>query len=72
MRVNYFQSSPLYWEVTQGDGRWWSIFYKVDDNSRAEYIITNARGQRLNMHGPTGQKILDAVHDFERRREDER
>lgn len=69
MRVNYFQARPLYWEVTHSDGRWWSVAYKADANNRVEYIITNGRGQRLDMHGPTGQRILDAVHAFERHRE---
>lgn len=67
MRVNYFHQQPPYWEVVTGDGRWWSVAYNPDTY---RYLITNRAGRILNVHGPTGQKVLDAVHAFERHREE--
>lgn len=65
-KVTYSMQRPPYWEVTHTeDGRWWSVAYRNEDN-RPRYVITNGRGQVLDPHGPTGQKLLDAVHDFER------
>jgi hypothetical protein len=65
-RVNYSHKRPPYWEVTHSDGRWWSVAYRADENNRALYLITAGNGRLLDPHGPTGQKVLDAVHDFER------
>lgn len=63
-KVTYTGKRPPYWEVTHADGRWWSVA------SRAEpqygYLITNAGGRVLDEFGPTGQKVLDAVHNYER------
>lgn len=60
-KVTYTHQKPPYWEITHNDGRWWSVAY-----NGSTYLITNARGQVLDPHGPTGQKLLDAVHDYER------
>lgn len=65
-RVTYSSHNPPYWEVTHEDRRWWSVAYREGENGRSVYLITNQRGSVLDPHGPTGQKILDAVHNHER------
>lgn len=65
-KVTYTHNAPPYWEVTHRDGRWWSVAYRSEDVNRATYFITNAAGRVLDPYGPTGQKVLDAVHDYER------
>lgn len=57
------QDRPPYWEVVTGDGRWWSVAHNQDTH---RYLITNGAGRVLDEHGPTGQKVLDAVHSHER------
>jgi hypothetical protein len=63
MKVTHSHKSPPYWEVTAVDNRWWSVAYNQDTR---QYLITNIVGRVLDQHGPTGQKVLDAVHDYER------
>jgi hypothetical protein len=63
VHVTYSHKKPPYWEVTHRDGRWWSVAY---NDFKAHYLITNRVGRVLDQWGPTGQKVLDAVHDFER------
>jgi hypothetical protein len=68
MKVTYTHERPQpYWEITADDGRWWSISFKPGEPHRGVYVITNARGSNLDPHGPTGQKLLDVVHDYDRR-----
>lgn len=61
--MKYKQESRPYWEVAAADGRWWSVAYNQDTY---HYLITNGAGRVLDEHGPTGQKVLDAVHNHER------
>lgn len=63
MRVTYSHERPPYWEVMAGDGRWWSVGYNQDTE---RFLITNGAGRVLDPHGPTGQKVLDAVNSHER------
>lgn len=65
-KVTYSHERPPYWEITADDGRWWSVAYRSDENNRAIYTITNRRGANLDPYGPTGQKLLDVVHNHER------
>jgi hypothetical protein len=65
-RVNYSHKRPPYWEVTHSDGRWWSVAYRAAEGWHEQYLITAGNGRLLNPNGPTGQKVLAAVHDFER------
>lgn len=63
LRVTYSHRRPPYWEVAHRDGRWWSVAY---NESTYRYLITNRAGRVIDERGPTGQKVLDVVHDFER------
>lgn len=62
MRVKYKQASPPYWEVVAGH-KWWSVAY---NRETYRYLITNHAGRILDETGPTGRKVLAAVHDHER------
>lgn len=66
MKVTYSHEFPPYWEVTAGDGRWWSVAYRSERNSRGIYTITNAHGRTLDPQGPTGRKLIDTVHNHMR------
>lgn len=65
-KVTYTHRKPLYWKITHKDGRWWSVAYVKQEHGLPRYVITNQRGQVLDEHGPTGRKLVDAVHDYER------
>jgi hypothetical protein len=63
MKVTYSHKNPPYWEVTAADGRWWSVAY----NQRTyTYLVTNRTGRILKEGGPTGRKVIDTVHNYER------
>ena len=65
-KVTYSHRNPAYWEITREDGRWWSVACRLDERGILHTTITNGKGVLLNPHGPTGQKLLNAVHEYER------
>lgn len=62
-----------YWEVTDPHrrDRWWSVAKRTltGTNVGTVWTVTNARGRILDPPSPTRDRVMDAVHDYERNTE---
>jgi|GEM_PF-6293302 len=62
-----------YWEVTDRHRRdlWWSVAKRVlqGTNVGTVWTVTNSRGRILEPPSPTRDRVMAAVHDYEKNTE---